>query len=84
MKEFQPLDIDDAFAAFMRITNPRVEEHSTQYRESRRVWVVAMYQIFQFMTVEVVKLSDEEGEIQLSRLQKELNDYKRRMLEDKD
>jgi hypothetical protein len=83
-QEFQPLDIDDAFAEFMRIANPRVEEHSTQYRESRRVWVAAMFQLFRFMTVEVVKLSDEEGEVQLTRFHEALREYRRRISEDKD
>ena len=77
-------DLDDTFEEMMRRAYHDVAEHSVQYRESRRIFYAGAAAVF-FHTIGLANLSDEQGEEQLSALQKQIEDfYHHRLGQDKD
>lgn len=81
---FEPLDIDDAFDAFMRKVYPGVPETSEQYRESRRIWFAGMSILFLHIMV-ASTLPGKKAEAELTNLRTQLTSFsKDRVAGDKD
>jgi hypothetical protein len=78
------LDLDDEFESYMRKVNPTVPEHSTQYRESRRVFHAGAFVVFTYITYHVASLSEDEGVVLLAELEKHLHAFRDRVEQDKD
>lgn len=78
------MDLDDAFEDLMRRAYPDVQTTDVQYRESRRVFYAGAAAVF-FYTLELTALSDDEAEIRLGNLQKQIEEfYKIRVAHDND
>jgi hypothetical protein len=79
------VDIDDAFDDYMHSTNPDVLPHSLQYRESRRCFFAGALVMFN-ATLNVAKASitEIEGERELEKLLRQLNEFSDRVKDDRD
>lgn len=78
------MDIDDTFDKFMRVVNPSVEQHSAQYRESRRVFFAGMWALLQHMLKVSYALPEEVAMRDVAHIEEQLLQFKKRASEDKD
>ncbi len=68
------LDIDDTFEDYMRKVNPSVEQHSVQYRESRRCFFAGMWLAMQHMLQVAEELSENKAMIEIAQQLKQFRD----------
>lgn len=77
------IEIEDEFEDYMRKTNPRLPAHSTQYRESRRVFFAGAASMFAFLC-SLTQLPDEEGIRRLETMRGQLKEFAKRVGEERD
>jgi hypothetical protein len=78
--EFQ---LEDKFDEFMRACYADVVAHSTQYRESRRIFHAGATVVY-FQLLALTALSDDEGVARMEDLRKQLDTFFDMAGEDKD
>jgi hypothetical protein len=77
------LDLDDVFDDYMRKVNPEVVQHSTQYRESRRAFFAGAAALY-YHLLALTSRSEEFAMAELQQVEKQLTDFKTRVVEEKD
>lgn len=83
--KFEPLDIDDAFEAFMRKCYSEVPAHTTQYRECRRVFYSGVLTLLIHLRTNVSEIPDDDGVAELESIDRQCQEFfKKRLFQDKD
>jgi hypothetical protein len=78
------LDIDDEFDDYMRKVAPDVEQHSVQYRESRRCFYGGACVVLMHIMQVASDLPENEAEIEIAQLEDQLAEFSDRVKRDAD
>ena len=84
MKEFGPIDLDDAFEDYMRkVYTVPIPEHCQLYRECRRAFIAGVTKLFSHI-IGAARLPTEQAAKEFESIGNQLTQFKLRVVQEKD